>query len=152
MSAPALLSPHFTLAELTTTQQRNLDNTPGADELANLSLLANETLEPVRALLGAMHVNSGFRSRAVNAAVGGVPTSQHCLGLACDFVPLSHGLVEAMDLIVGSWIVFDQLIYEFGSWVHVSHAPAGRAPRRQVLMIGKWTANKYVAFNASKLS
>jgi hypothetical protein len=147
---PTQLSEHFTREELTTTQHRTLDNTPGEAELANLKTLATETLEPVRALLGPMHVNSGFRSKAINAAVGGAATSQHCLGLACDFVPLRHGLKEAMELIRSSRIDFDQLIYEFGAWVHVSHAPAGRAPRKQALMIGKFTEGKYLPYDAAK--
>lgn len=147
------LSEHFSLAELTFTQHRELDNTPDDAALDNLKTLANETLESVHALIGRMHVNSGFRSIAVNQAVGGASTSQHCLGLACDFVPLDlDTLKEAFELIRGSEIPFDQLIAEYwsdgGGWIHISHAPEDKEPRRQILMVGAFTQRKYLPYDS----
>src|SRR3954454_10760995 len=82
------LTPHFALEEFTASQTavlHHLDNTPLAPHRANLQRLA-EAMEEVRALFNAsIHINSGYRSPAVNAAVGGVPTSDHSLGYACDF-------------------------------------------------------------------
>lgn len=147
-----MLSPHFSVEELTTTQHRELDNTPGEQELANLTTLANETLEAVREYLGPMHVNSGYRSPEVNEAIGGSKTSQHMEGLACDFVPMSSmTLKEALAEILARKIIFDQMIYEFGRWLHISHAAPEKQPRMQVLMIGSWTGGKYQTYNANDI-
>ena len=123
------LSPHFTLAELTTTNQP-FPNTPDAAEIERLRLLA-EFLEKVRTILGgkAMTINSAFRSEAVNKAVGGVPNSAHRLGFAADFTCASFGtpldVCRALDAAgTAGKIVFDQLIQE-GTWTHVSRDPNG---------------------------
>lgn len=123
------LSPNFSLAELTRTNQR-LANTPGPTELANLRKTA-DLMEEVRALLGhPIKVNSGYRSPAVNRAVGGSPTSDHLHGLACDFVCPAFGTpYDIAKAIVASGIDFDQIIQE-GTWVHIS---AGPRQRRQAL-------------------
>jgi len=132
------LTPHFTLAELTasaTAVQRGIDNTTTPTVLVNLQRLA-ETLERVRALGGkAIIVSSAYRSPAVNAAVGGVGNSAHQTGLAADInrsgsTPYDFG----MD-IIKSDIQFDQLIHEFGRWVHIGLAEDGKKPRRQLLTI-----------------
>jgi hypothetical protein len=75
-------------------------------------------------------------------------------GNAADCVPeaVKAGTMtmkQAYELVQNSNIQYDQLIYEFGEWVHISKAPAGRAPRRQAIMIGKWTGGKYAAYDAS---
>ena len=129
MSTP--VSEHFTLEELTATET-GLPNVPGADELSALDRLTAICLELMRAMAGPLKVDSGFRSQAVNSAVGGVPTSQHTRGEAADVVPANMTCVELFDRTRASSIQFDQLILEFG-WVHVSTAPLGRAPRRQCL-------------------
>ena len=132
------LSEHFTLAELTASDyaaRTGLSNVPLPDVVENLRFLA-QNLEAVRALLGApMHVSSGYRSRAVNAGVGGAAGSQHVLGLAADFVAPQFGApVDVARAIAASNIPFDQLIHEYGQWVHVSFT---RTPRRQALSIFK---------------
>ena len=127
------MTPHFTLAELTHTDHRSLDNTPNAAELANLKKLA-EFLEVVKTTLGGkpIMINSAFRSKAVNDAVGSKDTSQHRQGLAADFkVP---GM--APDAVVRALLKlpFDQIIREYDSWTHISIADK---PRRQALIIDK---------------
>ena len=127
------MTPHFTLAELTHTDHRNLDNTPNAAELANLKKLA-EFLEVVKTTLGGkpIMINSAFRSKAVNDAVGSKDTSQHRQGLAADFkVP---GM--APDAVVRALLKlpFDQIIREYDSWTHISIADK---PRRQALIIDR---------------
>ena len=139
-----LLSAHFSLEELIATQHREIDNTPSPEVVNNLQLLSKETLEAVRYLLGPLHINSGYRSVELNAAVGGQPTSQHCEGLAADFICPRYSLRECARRILEGSVVFDQLIYEFGGWIHISHAPAGRPPRGDKLMVGKWTTGKYL--------
>ena len=118
------LSANFTLEELTRSEvalRKGLDNTPDADTVANLTTLALG-LEEVRALLGhPMHINSGYRGPKVNSAVGGSKTSAHMAGYAADFVCPSFGTPQDIcHAIMGSTIAYDQLIYEFGSWVHIS--------------------------------
>ena len=119
------LSEHFTLAELSHSQaasRRGLSNVPGPAAVAALKLLCVHLLEPVRAQFGrAVLVSSGYRAPAVNKAVGGSASSQHCLGEAADFT-----VAGTSNLDVCQWIMralrYDQLIYEFGEsgWIHVS--------------------------------
>ena len=129
------MTPHFTLAELTHTDHRSLDNTPNAQELANLQRLA-EFLETVKTTLGGkpVMINSAFRSKAVNDAVGSKDTSQHRQGLAADFrVP---GMVPdaVVRAIIAAKLPFDQIIREFDAWTHISISDK---PRRQALIIDK---------------
>jgi len=134
------MTPHFTLAELTHTEHRKLDNTPNATELANLQRLA-EFLETVKTALGGkpVMINSAFRSKAVNDAVGSKDTSQHRQGLAADFrVP---GMTP--DAVVRALLnlPFDQIIREYDSWTHISIADK---PRGQRLIIDKLGVRLFV--------
>jgi hypothetical protein len=140
-----LLTPHFTLEELTHTDHRELDNTPNSSEINNLKRLA-EMLEKVKTLLDGkpIMVNSAFRSKAVNDAVGSKDTSQHRVGCAADIrVP---GLTpdQVVKAIIGSPIAYDQIIREFDSWTHISvpNSPSG-TPRKQALIIDKQGTRAY---------
>jgi len=140
-----LLTPHFTLEELTVTNHRSLDNTPNSSEINNLKRLA-EMLEEVKDLLDGkpIMVNSAFRSKAVNDAVGSKDTSQHRVGCAADIrVP---GLTpdQVVKAIVNSPIAYDQIIREFDSWTHISvpNNPSG-TPRKQALIIDKQGTRTY---------
>ena len=134
------MTPHFTLAELTHTDHRSLDNTPNAAELANLKRLA-EFLEIVKTTLGgkAVMISSAFRSKAVNDAVGSRDTSSHRLGLACDFRVPSM----APDAVVRALLhlPYDQIIREFDAWTHISIADK---PRRQALIIDRQGTRAFV--------
>ena len=134
------MTPHFTLAELTHTDHRSLDNTPNAAELANLKRLA-EFLETVKTTLGgkAVMISSAYRSKAVNDAVGSRDTSSHRLGLACDFRVPSM----APDAVVRALLKlpFDQIIREFDAWTHIS---ISEKPRRQALIIDKAGTRPFV--------
>lgn len=127
------LTEHFTLEEMVASQlaaRRRIDNQPGPAELANLRRVA-ATLEQVRELVGGpVLVSSGYRSPAVNAAVGGAKNSAHLLGLAADINIRGMAPRALAQKIRDSDIQFDQLIYE-GTWVHIGLS-AG-APRREVL-------------------
>nr|WP_314607322.1 D-Ala-D-Ala carboxypeptidase family metallohydrolase [uncultured Janthinobacterium sp.] len=127
------LSPHFSLAELVASQvatRKGIDNTPAAAVVANLTRLA-ALLEQVRALVGApIAISSGYRSPALNKAVGGAANSAHVLGLAADISTPKLAPKALALLIRQSGIAFDQLIYE-GTWVHIALATG--ALRRQVL-------------------
>ena len=128
------LSPHFTLEEVcasSTATRLGIRNVPPPSALANLTS-AVQQLEAVRALLGSpVHVDSGFRSLALNFAVGGAANSAHLSGWAFDFVCPAFGtplaIVKAVE---ASGIKFDQLIMEHNAWVHISFDPK---MRQQVL-------------------
>jgi len=140
-----LLTPHFTLEELTHTDHRELDNTPNSSEINNLKRLA-EMLEKVKTLLDGkpIMVNSAFRSKAVNDAVGSKDTSQHRVGCAADIRVPSLTPDQVVKAIIGSPIAYDQIIREFDSWTHISvpNSPSG-TPRKQALIIDKQGTRAY---------
>jgi hypothetical protein len=134
-----LLSPHFSLEELTVTDHREFTNEPNDLEKNNLKRLA-ELLEQVKRLLGdkPIMVNSAFRSKQVNDAVGSSDRSQHRVGAACDFRVPSMTPDEVVKAVIKSDIPYDQIIREFDRWTHISvpNEPNGK-PRRQALIIDK---------------
>lgn len=131
------ISEHFTLEELSfseTASRCGLENIPDAVATANLERIA-AFMEKIRTLLGnrPIVVHSGYRSPQVNKAVGGVITSAHCRGLACDFACPTFGTpVDVALAIVRSELVYDQLILEDG-WVYVSVPEDGLISRRESL-------------------
>ena len=136
------MTPHFTLAELTHTDHRSLNNTPNPGELANLQRLA-EFLEVVKTTLGGkpVMINSAFRSKAVNDAVGSKDTSQHRLGLACDFRVPGMTPDAVVRAIIAAKLPYDQLIREYDAWTHISIA---NKPRRQALIIDRQGTRPFV--------
>jgi len=139
------LSPHFTLEELTITEHRELDNTPDDAELANLKRLA-EFLEKVKNVLGGkpVMVNSAFRSKAVNDAVGSKDTSQHRVGCAADLRVPGMTPDEVVKAVIASGIGYDQVIREFDRWTHISIPnKLFDSPRKQALIIDKQGTRVY---------
>ena len=136
------MTPHFTLDELTCTDHRTLDNTPNAQELLNLKKLA-EFLETVKTTLGGkpVMINSAFRSKAVNDAVGSKDTSQHRQGLACDFRVPGMTPDAVVRTLISAKLPFDQIIREYDSWTHISIA---EKPRGQALIIDKQGTRQFV--------
>jgi zinc D-Ala-D-Ala carboxypeptidase len=133
------LTPHFSLAELTTTSHRQFDNTPNETEAANLQRLA-EFLESVKATLDGkpIMVNSAFRSKQVNDSVGSKDSSQHRIGCAADIRVPGMTPDAVVRAIIDAKLPYDQIIREFDAWTHVSVPnTAGAAPRRQALIIDK---------------
>lgn len=132
------LSPSFTLDEFVTSQaatRRGLDNTPPAAAIDNLVRLCADVLQPLRdALARPVVVSSGYRSPAVNEAVGGAtrPPSAHMEGRAADIGVPGMSPLDVCRQVIARRLPFDQVIYE-GGWCHVSVAPAGTRPRGQVL-------------------
>lgn len=128
------LTDNFSLNELTqseTALRKGLDNTPNEEVIANLKLLAEKVLQPVREHYGkGVKVNSGYRSPDVNASVGGSKTSDHCKGQAADIEIPGIANAELAEYIKAN-LQFTQLILEFytqgipdSGWVHVSYDPA----------------------------
>jgi hypothetical protein len=134
------VSPHCTLAEATRSQtatRLGLDNTPAPAVLTAMQSVAEHCFEPARRHFGPVRVSSFYRSPALNAAIGGSATSDHCLGRAIDLDADGSTVTNAA---LFGWlrerVPFDQLIWEFGdtetpAWVHVSYREG--ANRGQVL-------------------
>lgn len=139
------LSEHFTQAELTITDHREFDNTPNEFEKQNLIRLA-KLLEQVKSALGgkAIMVNSAFRSKQVNDAVGSKDTSQHRLGCAADIRVPGVTPDQVVKACIAAKLPYDQLIREFDRWTHISITNTQNGmPRNQVLIIDKAGARPY---------
>lgn len=134
------LSEHLSLAEVTRSdmaKRRGISNIPTPEHLENFKKLAENIFEPIRKHFGVpIFVSSGYRSKALNTAIGGSLSSQHLLGQAIDIDMdgTKNGVTNKMvfDYIKAN-LNFDQLINEFDySWVHVSYNPSGKQ-RKQIL-------------------
>lgn len=138
--SPGYYSEHFTKLEMRasdTAARKGIDNTPPPEVEADLRVLCAGYLEPLRARFGPVRITSGFRCPELNAEIGGSSSSAHMDGRAADLQPLQAGVTlrHVTDWIVASWLPFDQVIFEYGGWVHLGIAREGQAPRRQALMI-----------------
>ena len=140
-----ILTKNFTLEELTHTDHREFSNEPNESETANLQRLA-EFLELVKELLGGkpIMVNSAFRSKAVNDAVGSKDSSQHRIGAAADIRVPNMTPDEVVKAVIASDLPFDQVIREFDRWTHISVVshPTDK-PRKQALIIDKSGTRNY---------
>lgn len=131
---------YFTIKELTkstTATRLKIDNTPSQEIKENLEALVENILDPLREEYGEpIIVTSGYRCEKLNAAVGGVKTSQHRLGQAADIRTVSdkpESNKKLFDLIISMKLPYDQVIDEYGyDWIHVSYSPRHR---RQILHI-----------------
>ena len=136
------LSTHFTLEELTRSEvaaRMGFDNTPNEDEIQNLRRLA-ALLESVKSAVGMkpVMINSGFRSKPVNDAVGSKDSSQHRIGCAADLRVPGMKPREVVEACIANGVPFDQIILEFDAWTHISvpNTPDTK-PRGQKLIIDK---------------
>ena len=119
------LSDNFMLSEFTrseTATRKAIENIPGPHHVANLKLLCEKVLQPLRDKLGPVIVTSGYRCRPLNTAIGGSGNSQHMQGQAADIRVLGKSVKEVTDWIKANIKQYDQLIYEFGEWTHVSYS------------------------------
>ena len=152
------LSEHLDLVEVTRSNEakrKGISNEPTAEHLENFKKLAENVFEPIRKHFGVpIHISSGYRSSALNKAIGGASSSQHCTGEAIDIDMdgTTNGVTNKMvfDYIKNN-LSFDQLIFEFGTkdapdWVHVSYESTGKQ-RKQILRAvksgGKTTYQPY---------
>ena len=140
------LSEHFTLEELTHTDHREFDNTPNEQELENLKRLA-VFLEQVKEALGGrpIFINSAFRSKQVNDAVGSKDTSQHRIGCAADIRLTDMTPDQVVRALIATDLPYDQIIREFDRWTHISvPSHPDDKPRRQALIIDKSGTRAFV--------
>jgi len=139
------LTPHFTLEELTHTDHREIENTPNDKEINNLKRLA-DFLEQVKVVLNnkPIMINSAFRCKALNDAVGSKDTSQHRVGCAADFRVPGMTPDEVVKAVIAADLNYDQVIREFDRWTHISipNEPNG-VPRKQRLIIDKQGTRTY---------
>ncbi len=126
---------YFTIEELCdsdTARRRGIDNTPTAEAVANMELLIEHILDPLRrAWKRPVHVTSGYRCLRLNRAVGGVRNSNHLKGLAADIRTTGKYIVDTMgnrrlmELIKELGLPYKELLWENGgSWIHVSLDPS----------------------------
>lgn len=137
------LSEHFSLEEATyseTAIRLGINNQPSEQQLNNMKIAA-QGIEKVRELTGPLRINSWLRLPEVNVAVGGSKISSHMDGWAIDCSSSKLTPYEICKLVEGADIKFDQMIHEFGRWMHISFAPE---MRQQKLTIFK-PQNKYVS-------
>ena len=148
------LSTHLDLSEVIrsdSAKRNGISNMPTEEHIANFKLLAEKIFEPIREHFGVpIRISSGYRSKELNAKIGGSATSQHCKGQAIDIDNDGTSITnkEIFDYIKDN-LPFDQLIWEFGNedncdWVHVSYVPNGR---KQILKAFKMNgATKYFPY------
>lgn len=144
-----MLGQFFSVAEFERTSQK-LDNTMPPEAIGAARQLVADVLDPLRARLGRpVRITSGFRTEAVNRAIGGSPTSDHRFGRAVDIKTDGHDARALARVILAMGLPFDQLIWydaDRGGHVHISHRP-GRN-RGQVLHATTVNgARKYLAVN-----
>jgi len=136
------LSKNLSLSEVTrseTAKRRGISNMPTPEHIENFKLLAEKVFQPIREHFGVpIHISSGYRSKALNTAVGGSLSSQHCSGKAIDIDMDGTSVTNAQIFnFIKDNLEFDQMIWEFGTdtnpdWVHVSYESTGKQ-RKQIL-------------------
>jgi hypothetical protein len=136
------LSKNLSLAEVMrseTAKRKGVSNMPTPEHIENFKKLAEKVFQPIREHFGVpIHISSGYRSAALNKAVGGSSSSQHCTGEAIDIDMDGTSITNKQIFdFIKEHLEFDQMIWEFGTsanpdWVHVSYESTGKQ-RKQVL-------------------
>jgi len=126
---------------------------PTDAHLENIKLLCEKVLEPIRVHFARpIILSSGYRSSALNKAVGGSSTSQHCSGEAADIDMDGTNVTNAQIFnYIKDNLEFDQLIWEFGTttnpdWVHVSYESNGRQRKQILRAVKKNGATSYLPY------
>jgi zinc D-Ala-D-Ala carboxypeptidase len=150
------LSKNLALAEVMrseTAKRKGISNMPTPEHIENFKKLAENVFQPIREHFGVpIHLSSGYRSAALNKAVGGASSSQHCKGEAIDIDMDGTSITnkQIFDFVKAN-VNFDQMIWEFGTdanpdWVHVSYNSDG-PQRKQILKAVKTASGtKYLPF------
>lgn len=129
------LSKNFSLDEFCVSQtaaRLGREIVPTSEQADRIEALVIHVLQPLRdAIKSPVIINSGLRPEWLNTAIGGSKNSQHMEGEAADFIVVEHSTLDAADMIVDLQLPFDQLIQEFGKWVHVSFT---ERPRRTEIL------------------
>jgi hypothetical protein len=150
------LSKNLSLAEVTrseTAKRKGISNMPTPEHLENFKKLAENVFQPIREHFGVpIHISSGYRSKALNTAVGGSLSSQHCTGEAIDIDMDGTSITnkQVFDFIKDN-LNFDQCIFEFGTdanpdWVHVSYESTGKQRKQVLRAVKQGGATKYLPY------
>ena len=150
------LSKNLALAEVTrseTAKRKGISNMTTPEHLENFKKLAENVFQPIREHFGVpIHISSGYRSAALNKAVGGSASSQHCTGEAIDIDMDGTSITnrQIFDFIKDN-LTWDQLIFEFGTeenpdWVHVSYESTGKQRKQILRAIKKGGKTAYVPY------
>jgi zinc D-Ala-D-Ala carboxypeptidase len=141
------LSKNVTLKEFEsspTATARGIVNKMTVAQIESAKLLCEKVFQPLRDHVGKpIKINSGYRSPALNKAIGGSTTSQHCKGEAMD--------LDLHDKALFVWIIdnldFDQAIFEAGTetsaaWFHLSYKKSGNRKQALRMKNGKYSPFK----------
>jgi hypothetical protein len=149
------LSKNLALAEVTrseTAKRKGISNMPTEAHIANFKLLAEKVFQPIREHFGVpIHISSGYRSAALNKAIGGAASSQHCSGEAIDIDMDGTTITNAQIFnYIKENLEFDQLIWEFGTdtnpdWVHVSYESTGKQRKQMLKAVKSGSTTKYLS-------
>ena len=152
-----MISKHISYKEGTFSQtgvRRGFDNTPNDEQLKCMEEVAENLFEPLREWVGGpIKVNSFFRGKLVNTAIGGSKYSQHMKGQAIDIddtfgyktnAEMYHYIKDNLD--------FDQMVWEFGTeypngnpnWVHISWVSDRPNRKQEVIAVTKNGRTKYI--------
>lgn len=141
------LSRNFMLREFvnsTTASRKGISNKPTEVHLANLKKLIDNVIQPLRDKIGPIRITSGYRSPALNRAIGGSSRSQHSKGMAADIQFVRDNEMDnkvIFDTVLEMGLDFDQMINEFDyKWIHISYNQ--KKNRKQVLEAYKDSNNK----------
>lgn len=151
------LSKNLTLAEVIrseTAKRKGINNMPTPEHIENFKKLAVNVFQPIRDHFGvSIHISSGYRSKALNTAIGGSLSSQHCRGEAIDIDMDGTDITNAQIFhFIKDNLTWDQMIWEFGTdknpdWVHVSYKSTGKQ-RKQILKAIKTNGKtSYVSYS-----
>lgn len=141
---------YFTVAELTHTSSR-LPNQPDEKSFKNLHRLVDKILDPWRETIGPIRINCAYRSRAVNAAVGGVENSKHRYGLAADCTPIGISLRAAYDALEKLKLPYQtRILYPDRNFIHVDIAFLTELlkPRKSLVSVEKGKYIKLASWDA----
>ena len=150
------LSKNLALAEVTrseTAKRKGISNMPTPEHIENFKKLAENVFQPIREHFGCpIHISSGYRSAALNKAVGGSASSQHCTGEAIDIDMDGTSITnkQVFDF-VKEHVNFDQMIWEFGTdanpdWVHVSYESTGKQRKQVLRAVKQGSKTTYVPY------
>ena len=150
------LSKNLALAEVTrseTAKRNGISNMPTPEHIENFKKLAENVFQPIREHFGVpIHISSGYRSKALNTAVKGSLSSQHCTGEAIDIDMDGTSITnkQVFEFIKDN-LVFDQMIWEFGTdsnpdWVHVSYESTGKQRKQILKAIKQGGSTKYILY------